>query len=128
MINKINLSPAVRHYQQKALSFKGKQIENLNPIELKEKERMDYWSLEDFKNGMRQRMEQIGIKFPFDNYYNGTDRGSSVEYHSENVFFVHGMKLLYNRVIELTKENQELKAQKAELIEKLGYDPFQFTK
>ncbi len=73
MINRINLMPMARSYQQKAVSFKQE------PVQTKNIEEMDAEELRDL-------------------------------------------------VFKLRKEINKLELQKAELIDKLGYDPFQFAK
>ncbi len=53
MINKINLSPAVRHYQQKAVSFKQE------PAQTRDLEEMDAEELRDLVFKLKKEINKL---------------------------------------------------------------------
>ena len=128
MISKINMSPAVKSYQPKAVSFKSNEPKELIPIEDRDMQVWDTRSMSDTCEMVLKKMHEIDLSVTADKKWVSVQSDKSLTYHSGVRFFAECTKLLYNRVIGLTEENQKLESQKSELIGMLGYDPFQFAK
>ena len=118
MINKIGLMPMARSHQQKAVSFKSnEQPEKIEKTQIPDLTQSDnLFATGDF---FTKKLNDIGLK-P-EKEIGLIPSSDLFSYRNFTVFLADGFVLLYNKLVNVTKENQELKEKCEKYRTQLGY-------